>query len=136
MKFINPDLGKLLLRIGIGVLMLFHGVHKLSHGFDGIKQMLIQNNLPENLWIGAFVGEVIAPLCIIFGFATRLSSYLVAITMMFSIYMAFGWDSFKTTQHGGLIVELNLIYIFASLALAMIGAGKYAMYKKEKGILS
>lgn len=88
------------------------------------------------LWIGAFLGEVIAPLCILFGVATRISAYLVAITMIFSIYLVFGFSGFKTTEHGGLVVELNLLYMFASLGLAMIGGGKYALYKKETGIFS
>lgn len=136
MKQIKIDLGKLLLRIGVGGLMLFHGIYKLIHGFQGIKDLLIAKGLPELLWIGAFVGEVIAPLCILFGFFTRISALLVAVTMIFSIFLAFGTSGFGIGQHGAPIIELNLLYMFSALALYCVGGGRFALYKKETGLLA
>ena len=43
-KELNSDLGKLLLRISIGGLMIFHGVSKLLHGHDFIQGMLTSKN--------------------------------------------------------------------------------------------
>lgn len=37
----HEDFGKLLLRFAVGGLMLFHGLHKLFAGIDGISGMLI-----------------------------------------------------------------------------------------------
>lgn len=36
----NTDLGLLVLRLNVGGLMLFHGIHKAVHGVDGIAGML------------------------------------------------------------------------------------------------
>lgn len=37
----HEDAGKLLLRLAVGGLMLFHGLHKLLDGVDGISGMLV-----------------------------------------------------------------------------------------------
>jgi len=63
--FLNDDLGKLLSRIGVGGLMLFHGIHKLIHGHDFIRSQLSAAGLPEFLALGVPVGEVLAPISII-----------------------------------------------------------------------
>lgn len=136
MKQIKIDLGKLLLRLGVGGLMLFHGIYKLIYGFQGIKDLLVANNFPELLWLGAFVGEVIAPLCIVFGVFTRISALLVAITMIFSIVLKFGVSGFELGSTGAPIIELNLLYLFSSMALFFVGGGRFAIYKRETGLLA
>ncbi len=40
------DLGKLLLRLAVGGLMLFHGLHKLFGGVGFISGMLVEKGLP------------------------------------------------------------------------------------------
>lgn len=136
MKQIKLDLGKLLLRLGVGGLMLFHGIHKMINGFQGIKDLLSANNLPEILWIGVPIGEILAPLCILIGVFTRISALLVAITMFFSIYLAHAAEVFQLGQSGAPVIELNLLYLLAALALFFIGAGRYALYKREVGFLA
>lgn len=42
----HEDFGKLLLRFAVGGLMLFHGLHKLFAGIDGISGMLIAKGFP------------------------------------------------------------------------------------------
>ena len=37
----HDDAGKLLLRLAVGGLMLFHGLHKLLDGVGGISGMLV-----------------------------------------------------------------------------------------------
>lgn len=136
MKQIKLDLGKLLLRLGVGGLMLFHGIHKMINGFQGIKDLLSANNLPEILWLGVPVGEILAPLCILIGVFTRISALLVAITMFFSIYLAHAAEVFQLGQSGAPVIELNLLYLLGALALFFIGAGRYALYKREVGFLA
>lgn len=136
MKQIKIDLGKLSLRLGVGGLMLFHGVYKLIHGFQGIRDLLVAKGFPELLWIGAFVGEIIAPLCILLGFFTRISALLVAITMVFSIVLKYGTAGFGLGETGAPIVELNLLYLFSALALYFVGGGRFALYKRETGLLA
>lgn len=43
----NNDLGLLLLRLSVGGLMLFHGIHKLVYGVGFIGGMLAQLGLPS-----------------------------------------------------------------------------------------
>lgn len=136
MKQIRTDLGKLMLRIGVGGLLLFHGVYKLLHGFEYIRSLLAANNLPDWLWFGVPIAEVVAPICILLGFFTRISALLVAIMMVFSIYLAFGASGFRLGEQGAPIIELNLLYLLSALAIFFVGAGRYALYKRETGLLA
>ena len=125
----NPDLAKFLLRLSVGGLMLFHGVHKLIHGIDPIRNMVTGHGWPAWMAWGVLVGEVLAPVLIVLGFLTRLAALVVAVTMAVAIYLAFGTDAFSLTEHGGLAVELNLLYLFGALALFFSGGGRYSARK-------
>ena len=57
----HEDFGKLLLRLAVGGLMLFHGMHKLIGGVDGISGMLVAKGLPGFIAYGVLIGEVVAP---------------------------------------------------------------------------
>ncbi|HIE8860294.1 TPA: DoxX family membrane protein [Klebsiella quasipneumoniae subsp. similipneumoniae] len=52
----HEDAGKLLLRLAVGGLMLFHGLHKLLDGVDGISGMLAAKGLPGFIAYGVLVG--------------------------------------------------------------------------------
>ena len=52
----QPDIAKLLLRLSLGVLILFHGVHKLIYGIDGVKAMVVAHGLPSFFAYGVYVG--------------------------------------------------------------------------------
>lgn len=125
----KPDFSKLILRLGIGGLMIFHGIHKLLHGHDFIQSSLHNKGLPEFLWVGVPISEVIAPIAIILGLFTRIASLLIVLVMLFSLFLAFGAETFTLTPHGGLKGELNLFYIFAGTALFFAGSGKYSVYR-------
>jgi putative oxidoreductase len=133
---LSEDVGRLLLRLPVGGLMLFHGVHKAMHGHGFIEKILAQHGLPKLLWIGVPIGEILAPLCILLGVFTRLSALMVVVTMLFSLYLVFGTNSFALTEHGGLRTELNLFYLFAGLALMFLGSGRYALYRGNNKWLS
>ncbi len=66
------DLGKFILRLGVGGLMIFHGIHKIIHGHDMIIEQLAAKGYPTWLWLGVPVGEIIAPILLIVGVFTRL----------------------------------------------------------------
>lgn len=53
----KTDLGKLLLRVTVGGLMLFHGITKLSQDIDFIKGTATAKGLPEAIAYGVYVGE-------------------------------------------------------------------------------
>jgi putative oxidoreductase len=128
-KLSNTDLGLLLIRLSVGGLMLPHGIHKLINGTGGISGMLTAKGFPEIMAHGVIVGELIAPILIIIGLLTRPAALVMVFTMAMSIYLAFGWPGFALNQHGGITVELNLLYLFGALALVFSGAGRYAVSK-------
>lgn len=121
------DIGKLLLRFGVGSLMFFHGLHKLLYGFENVKSSLIAAGMPELLWLGVPIAEIVAPILLIVGLFTRASSLLIAITMFMSFYLVLGWNGFALNQFGGFNGELNLLFLFSSLALFFLGAGRFSL---------
>lgn len=121
--------GKLLVRLGVGVLILFHGVAKILHpeslGF--IRSMLEGVNLPGALAYGVYVGEIIAPLMIILGILCRLGALMVTVNMLFAIWLAHSADIFSLSEHGGWALELQGFYLISGLALVFLGSGRYAV---------
>jgi len=124
----NDAAGKLLLRLTVGGLMLFHGISKLfnpgSVGFIGSK--LADAGLPEALAYGVYIGEIVAPLMIIVGLLSRAGAALIVINMLFAILLVHTGDLFALSDHGGWRLELQGFYLLASLAIVFLGSGRYA----------
>lgn len=125
----NNDIAKLLLRISLGVLILFHGIHKLIYGVDGIEAMLIHAGLPKFLAYGVYVGELLAPLFIILGLYARVASILLSFNMLMAIYLAYGF-SYSLSKFGGLSYETPLLFMIMSLLVFLFGAGRYSVNTK------
>lgn len=123
--------GKFVLRLSIGGLMLFHGIHKLTHGFTMIGDILVKNQLPRELMWGVIVGEVLAPALLIVGWMTRPAAALVGFTMVMSIYLVYRDTLLKLNEYGALAYELNLIYLFGALAILFLGSGRFSISKGQ-----
>lgn len=132
-SILDENIGKLILRVSISVLMLFHGFAKMQNGIDGIKGMVTAAGLPEFFAYGVFLGEVVFPILIILGLFTRISSLFMAITMVFAIFLAYGGGIFTLGTTGGPTIELPLLYLLVSVAIMFLGAGKYSMDHKCGG---
>ncbi|RBQ32061.1 GntR family transcriptional regulator [Arcobacter sp. FW59] len=129
-RVLGDDIGKLILRLTLGILMIFHGLNKLN-GIDGIKSLIVSNGLPQFLAYGVYLGEIIVPILIIIGFYTRISSFIYASTMVFAIYLAHSSQIFALNEKtGGLIIELQLLFMFGAVALMFLGAGKISLDKR------
>ena len=127
----NRDLSLLILRIGVGVLMLLHGIAKLK-GIGFIEGTLAKNGLPSFLAYGVYFTEIIAPLLIIVGYRTRLASLVLISGALFAMFLVHSADIFQLNQGGGWAVELLGLYITGALALAISGSGKFAISSKNK----
>ncbi|WP_461633482.1 DoxX family protein [Labilibaculum euxinus] len=125
------NLGKLILRLSVGGLMLFHGVQKLLDGIGGVKFLIVKTGLPEMLSYGVYLGELIAPLLLLLGTYTRVSGLLIALTMLVSIPAAHPEGIFHLNEYGGLGIELNVLYLFGGLAIMLLGSGKYRLIKQS-----
>jgi putative oxidoreductase len=123
----REDLGRLVLRLALAVLLLFHGVSKLMGGVGFITGMLEKMGLPAGIGYLVYVGEVIAPLLILFGVWTRLAALIVAGNMIVAVLLVHTKEFFTMSQTGGWALELQGMYFFAAIALALLGAGRYSI---------
>jgi len=121
------SLAKLILRLLFGGQLLMHGIHKLSHGVAGIEGRIIDRGLPGWLAYGVFVGEVVAPLLVIAGFKTRAAALVMAINMAVAVLLAHGGDVLRLGRSGGWGVELQAMFFFGAVAVALLGAGRYSV---------
>jgi putative oxidoreductase len=128
------SVAKLLLRCTVGGLMLFHGLAKLVNGIEFVRNSLTQAGLPIWLSPGVFVGEILAPICLIFGFGTRLAGLILIVNMGFTIYLSTRESIFSLNQFGGWTIELNLFYLVTAFCIVLLGGGRFSV--KRSGFLS
>lgn len=121
------DGGKLVLRVLLAVLILFHGVSKLIGGVGFISGMLAKAGLPGALGYLVYVGEVIAPLLILFGVFTRAAALVVAVNMVVALLLVHTSQFFTLNETGGWALELQGMYLGAAVAVALLGAGRYSI---------
>lgn len=123
----SHDTGILVLRLALGVLLLLHGLSKILNGVGFIQPALIANGLPGQLAYMAYVGEVLAPLALIFGVFTRLAAGFVVINMLFAVGLMHMSQLTDITQTGGWALELQAFYLFTALSLVFFGAGRFSL---------
>lgn len=127
----NESTGKLILRLALGLMLIMHGIHKLTGGIDYLDGMLANAGLPAFLKYGVYIGEVLAPLAVIAGYYARVGAWVIAVNMLFAIALVGAQDMFTLNpKTGGLALELEYFYLFSAIALALIGPGRYAVNQK------
>lgn len=126
----TQDIGKLVLRLALGVLILLHGIAKLRGGVGGIEGMLAGHGLPTFLAYGALVGEVLAPLMLISGCYARIGAALVAVNMLFAFALAHLGQLGQLNEQGGWALELQGMFLAAAVAIALFGPGRYAINQR------
>ena len=125
----NDAAGKLVVRLTLGTLMLFHGVAKVLHPgtLDYISTNLAATGLPGMFAYGVYVGEIIAPLMIVLGIHARIGGLLIVINMILAVLLMHSGDLFSLTEHGGWRLELQGFYLFCGLAVMLLGSGRLAV---------
>lgn len=123
------DIGKLILRLSVAVLMLFHGVAKILHteSLGAIGGKLSAVGLPYFVSYGVYIGEVIAPLIVIIGLYSRIGAAFMVINMLFAIGLVHTGDILALTKHGGWAIELQMLYLLGGVAIIFLGSGRYAV---------
>lgn len=117
----------LLMRLTVGGLMLFHGLNKVQTGVDWLPGLLEANGLPAALAPGVYIGEVVAPVLLLLGVATRLSAAAIVFTMLMAVYLSHPGDVLSLGKHGEYALELHVFYAVGALVVALIGPGRYAV---------
>lgn len=125
----RKDVGIFLVRLSIGAMMLFHGIHKIMFGTASIDELLVRVGLPVFFSFGVFLGEVVAPILILLGFKTRFGGMLIALDMFMAILLVHSTQFFQTNGGGGWMLEINALYLLGGLAIAFLGSGRIAISK-------
>jgi putative oxidoreductase len=124
------DTGKLLLRLTLGLLILLHGIAKVTGGIAGIEKMVAGAGLPEFFAYGVFIGELLAPILLILGFYSRIAALVIAVNMVVAIALVHAKELFLIGPQGGWALELQGMFLFTAIALALIGPGRYSINRR------
>jgi putative oxidoreductase len=126
----RTDAGLLVLRLGLGTLILFHGIYKLTHGIAWIAGPLGKVGLPAWLAYGVYAAEVLAPVLVILGLWARPAALIIAFDMFMALFLARRGDVAKINPAGGgWAIELELMFLVAALAIALAGSGRFSLGK-------
>lgn len=120
-RIVDLDWTFRVLTIGLGVLILFHGVHKILNGVDFITPLLEAYSIPyaEYLAYGVYIGEVIAPLLLISGYYIRVAGGVIVLNMLVAIFLVHQNEIFTLTEHGSWSLEIPMLYLVIGLALLL-----------------
>lgn len=128
----HPDFGRLLQRFTFGILVLFHGVAKVSHGVDWISGLLEARGLPGFIAYGVFLGEIIAPVLIIIGWFTRPAAFVFSVNILVATLLVGTGKFFTITKVGAWGLENEALYFLGGLCIMFLGAGKYSVSGKNE----
>jgi putative oxidoreductase len=130
----NPDLGKLLLRVNLGFLLIWHGIN-FSQGHTNQLDTLASIGIPGV--IGFPLGilfEIICPILAVLGIFGRLAGAGMAIFMLFAIGLQhvssghlFMLEANRQGFFDSYFLERQFFFLFNALGLLFIGAGRYGL---------
>lgn len=127
---ITEDVGKLIMRLALGVLVLLHGLAKVSGGVGSIAGMLTSAGLPEFAAYGVYLGEVVGPLLLILGWHARIGAALIAANMVVAIGLVHLEQLTQLGDNGGWQLELQGMFLFTAIALFLTGPGRISLNGK------
>jgi putative oxidoreductase len=121
------DLAPLLLRIGVGIIFIISGWGKLN-GIEGVEGFFGGLGIPLPgimAWVVAII-EFVGGIMVLLGVYARIPHLLLACVMLVALF---------TTKLGGEFsaARLDLMLLFANLALFFMGSGKYSVDDKLTG---
>ena len=125
----SNNVGKLLLRVTVGGMLLLHGIDKIMHPehFAGIKEAITKQNLPEIIAYGVFIGEVLASSLVLIGLITRVAAFIVAVNMVVAVWLAHMPILWTLNPGGGWAVELQAFYFLGALSIVFLGPGQFSI---------
>ena len=123
----NEDLGKLVLRLTLGILILFYGIAMLKGGVGFLMPMVQGVGLPPWVAYGVYIGEVVGPIMVILGLFTRTGAFLIFANMVFAVMLVHRPELWMMDKQGGYALALQAMYMFSALALMLMSPGRFAV---------
>jgi len=127
----HPDLARLILRLALAAVLLYHGIPKLMNftatvvGFEGMGLPA-----PPLTAAIALLAEVGGGLLILLGVAVDIAGLLVIIDMLGAIVLVHWANGFDFTKGGW---EHPFTVLAMALTLALAGPGRLTIWKNYKG---
>jgi putative oxidoreductase len=115
--------GLLLLRLSVGVMMIHHGQEKLADPQQFASTYVASLHLPFPLFFAYAAGfsELIGSWLLIFGLLTPLGALALTGTMAVAAY-----QHISTAGLNIYVLELVALYLGGSLALLLVGPGRFS----------
>jgi putative oxidoreductase len=116
----SVNIALLILRVGVAVMMLVHGIPKLQMLFSGDIQFPgVMGMSPTISLAMAVFAEVVCSVLLLIGLFTRVAVIPLIITMLTAVFLIHGGDPFAKQ-------ELGIHYLIVYIVLFMLGSGKYS----------
>ena len=101
----------------------------MIHGFSKLEMLLTEEKIEFYNFLGlgdelslilAIIGELLAPLLLVFGFQTRIAAFVAAATMAVAAFGAHAGDGLEDREH-------SLLYLILFLSLMLSGPGRWSI---------
>lgn len=123
----QDDAGKLVLRLVLGILVLFHGIGKLTGGMAFVSGVVAKAGLPGVFAYAVLLGEILGPVLVILGVWSRIGALLIVLNMLFAVGFVHTGQLVGLNAQGGYGLELQAMYLFGAVAVALLGAGRLGL---------
>jgi putative oxidoreductase len=124
------DIGKLLLRLTLAVLMLFHGAAKVTGNIEFLRRMMEGHGLPAWTAYSIYLPEILAPLLLIAGWYSRAAGAVIALQMLYIFVLVHSGEILKRSGSGGWALEVEGFFLMTAIVVMLIGPGKYALNRR------
>jgi putative oxidoreductase len=144
----NAGWAGLILRLGLGIVMLPHGLQKLvgwfgGYGFSGTLSFFTdKQHIPAVLAVLVIIAESFGSIGLIVGLLTRITAFGIVCDMIGALVLVHYRNGFFMNwagQKGGEGFEFHILVISIGIALILSGAGKAsidraiaAIWRKQK----
>ena len=123
----NEDIGKLVLRLTLAILILFHGINKLIYGISGIEGLVQGVGLPAVLAYGVYLGEIVGPVLLAVGWYSRVGAAHIVANMVVAILLVHTGEIFTLANTGGWALELQGMYLLTAIVFTFVGPGRLSV---------
>jgi putative oxidoreductase len=101
------------------------------HGAGGIVSDVHAHGLPTAFAYGVYLGEFLAPILVIVGFATRIGAALIALDMLVAVWLVHTAQIFALGKTGGYALELQAFYFLGAVTIIVLGPGRLSLSRAK-----